>query len=49
MNSPQQLSEVLFERLQLQAGKKPARRAPCRRRVDVLEELALAHEVPALC
>jgi DNA polymerase I len=45
INSPQQLAEVLFDRLNLQ----PPRRSRAKARstaADVLEELALVHELP---
>jgi len=47
INSPQQLAEVLFDRLSLQ----PPRRSRAKARstaADVLEELALTHELPKL-
>jgi DNA polymerase I len=46
INSPKQLAEVLFDRMQLPVLKRTgASRAPSTA-VDVLEELALAHELP---
>jgi DNA polymerase-1 len=42
------LSEVLFERLSLQAGKKTGKTRVVSTARDVLEELALTHELPAL-
>jgi DNA polymerase I len=48
INSPKQLSDVLFEKLQLQPGKKTGKTRVVSTAVDVLEELALAHEVPGL-
>jgi DNA polymerase-1 len=45
INSPQQLAEILFDRLNLQ----PPRRSRMKSRstaVDILEELALIHEIP---
>jgi DNA polymerase-1 len=45
INSPQQLAEILFDRLNLQ----PPRKSRMKSRstaVDVLEELALVHEIP---
>ena len=45
INSPQQLAEILFDRLSLQ----PPRKSRMKSRstaVDVLEELALVHEIP---
>ena len=46
INSPKQLSEVLFERLQLPAGKRTGKTRTASTAVDVLEELALVHELP---
>lgn len=43
INSPKQLAEVLFEKLKLQTAK---RRAKVSTAADVLEELALGHELP---
>jgi DNA polymerase-1 len=48
INSPKQLSEVLFEKLNLQPGKKTGKTRVVSTAVDVLEELALTHEVPRL-
>jgi DNA polymerase-1 len=48
INSPRQLSEVLFDRLNLQPGKKTGKTRVVSTAVDVLEELALVHELPAL-
>ena len=46
INSPKQLAEVLFDRMQLPVIKRTgASRAPSTA-VDVLEELALAHDLP---
>jgi DNA polymerase-1 len=46
INSPKQLSEILFDRLQLPVTKRTgASRAPSTA-VDVLEDLALVHELP---
>ncbi len=45
INSPKQLSSVLFERLQLPTLQKGGKTSTA---VDVLEELALAHELPRL-
>jgi DNA polymerase-1 len=48
INSPKQLAEVLFDRMQLPVLKRTgASRAPSTA-VDVLEELALAHDLPKL-
>jgi DNA polymerase-1 len=46
INSPKQLSEVLFEKLQLPAGKRTGKTRTASTAVDVLEELALVHELP---
>ena len=48
INSPRQLGEVLFERLQLQPGRKTGKTKVVSTAREVLEELALIHEVPAL-
>jgi DNA polymerase I len=45
INSPQQLAEVLFDRLNLQPPRKSRMKARSTA-VDVLEELALLHEIP---
>jgi hypothetical protein len=46
INSPKQLSEVLFDKMQLPVLKRTgASRAPSTA-VEVLEELALTHELP---
>jgi DNA polymerase I len=45
INSPKQLSSVLFERLQLPTLQKSGKTSTA---VDVLEELALTHELPRL-
>jgi DNA polymerase-1 len=45
INSPKQLSSVLFERLQLPTLQRAGKTSTA---VDVLEELALAHELPRL-
>jgi DNA polymerase-1 len=48
INSPKQLSEVLFDRLRLPVSKRTgASRAPSTA-VEVLEELALVHELPQM-
>src|SRR5262249_28993648 len=48
INSPKQLAEILFDKLKLPVLKKTGiSRAPSTG-VDVLEELALAHELPRL-
>jgi DNA polymerase-1 len=46
INSPIQLREVLFDRLGLAKGKKTAKTRAASTAEDVLEELALAHELP---
>ena len=48
INSPKQLGEVLFERLQLTPTKKTGKTRVASTAVDVLEELALTHELPRL-
>ncbi|MEO6222959.1 MAG: DNA polymerase [Vicinamibacterales bacterium] len=48
INSPKQLGEVLFERLQLQPSKKTGKTKTTSTAMDVLEELAQTHEVPGL-
>ena len=48
INSPRQLSEVLFDRLKLPAGKKTGKTGVASTAADVLEELALVHDVPRL-
>jgi DNA polymerase-1 len=48
VNSPQQLSKILFEKLQLPAGKKNAKTKTASTAVEVLEELALVHDLPRL-
>jgi len=46
INSPKQLAEILFERLQLPVLKRTGTSRAPSTAVDVLEELALAHELP---
>jgi DNA polymerase-1 len=46
INSPAQLREVLFERLGMQSGKKTGKTRVASTAEDVLEELALVHELP---
>jgi DNA polymerase-1 len=46
INSPIQLREVLFERLSLKSAKKTAKTRAASTAEDVLEELALVHELP---
>jgi len=48
INSPKQLAEVLFERLQLPVSKKTGKTRTASTAVDVLEELALTHDLPRL-
>jgi DNA polymerase-1 len=46
INSPKQLSEILFEKLKLPALKRTGKTRTASTAVDVLEELALVHELP---
>ena len=48
INSPKQLGEILFEKLQLPALRKTGRTKSASTAVEVLEELALTHELPRL-
>jgi DNA polymerase-1 len=48
INSPKQLSDVLFGRLALQSTRKTGKTRSTSTAQDVLEELALVHEMPAL-
>jgi DNA polymerase-1 len=48
INSPKQLSEILFDKLQLPALKRNVKTRTASTAVEVLEELALAHELPRL-
>jgi DNA polymerase-1 len=48
INSPRQLAEVLFDRLKLPTGKKTGKTGAASTASDVLEELALVHDVPRL-
>jgi DNA polymerase-1 len=48
VNSPKQLGEVLFEKLNLPALKKTGKTRTASTAVEVLEELALSHELPRL-
>ena len=48
INSPKQLGEILFEKLQLPTLKKTGKTKSASTAVEVLEELALAHELPRL-
>jgi DNA polymerase-1 len=46
INSPQQLSRILFDKLQLPAGKRNPKTRQASTAVDVLEELAAMHDMP---
>ena len=48
INSPKQLGEILFEKLQLPALRKTGKTKSASTAVEVLEELALTHEMPRL-
>lgn len=48
LNSPRQLAEVLFDRLGLPTLKRTARTRAASTAVEVLEELALVHDLPRL-
>jgi DNA polymerase-1 len=48
INSPPQLSKILFDKLQLPPLKRNVKTRTASTAVDVLEELALAHELPRL-
>jgi DNA polymerase-1 len=48
INSPKQLADVLFTRLNLQAGKKTGKTRTVSTAQDVLEELSADHELPGL-
>jgi DNA polymerase-1 len=48
INSPQQLGKILFEKLQLTPGKKTGKTRSQSTAAEVLEELALTHELPRL-
>ena len=48
VNSPKQLGAILFDKLQLPALKKTGKTRSASTSVDVLEELALVHELPRL-
>ena len=48
VNSPKQLGEILFDKLQLPALKKTGKTRSASTAVEVLEELALVHELPRL-
>jgi DNA polymerase-1 len=48
INSPQQLSRILFDKLQLPSLKRNIKTKTASTAVEVLEELALAHDMPRL-
>jgi DNA polymerase-1 len=48
INSPKQLSVILFEKLQLPTAKRTGKTRVASTAVDVLEDLALTHELPKL-
>ena len=48
INSPKQLSVVLFDKLQLPTAKRTGKTKVASTAVDVLEDLAVAHELPRL-
>ncbi len=48
INSPAQLSDVLFEKLKLPAGRRTGKTKTASTAVEVLEELAANHELPRL-
>lgn len=48
INSPKQLSVILFDKLQLPAAKRTGKTRVASTAVDVLEDLALTHELPKL-
>jgi DNA polymerase-1 len=48
INSPKQLSEILFDKLGLPATKRTGKTRTASTAVEVLEELALVHELPRL-
>ena len=48
INSPKQLAEVLFERLELPTLKRTGKTRAASTSVDVLEELALVHDLPRM-
>jgi DNA polymerase-1 len=48
INSPKQLSGILFDKLRLSASKRTGKTRVASTAVDVLEELALTHELPKL-
>ena len=48
INSPQQLGKILFEKLQLTPGKRTGKTRSASTAAEVLEELALSHDLPRL-
>ena len=48
INSPRQLGEILFDKMQLPSLKKTGKTKSASTAVEVLEELALVHELPRL-
>jgi DNA polymerase I len=48
INSPKQLGEILFERMQLPTSRKTGKTRSFSTAAEVLEELALTHEMPRL-
>jgi DNA polymerase-1 len=48
INSPQQLGRILFEKLQLTPGKKTGKTRSQSTAAEVLEDLALSHDLPRL-
>jgi len=48
INSPKQLGEILFDKMQMPALKKTGKTRSASTAVEVLEELALMHELPRL-
>ncbi len=48
INSPKQLSAILFDKLQLPTAKRTGKTRVASTAVDVLEDLALTHELPKL-
>jgi DNA polymerase I len=48
INSPKQLSEILFDKLKLPTGRRTGKTGVASTAVEVLEDLALSHELPRL-
>jgi DNA polymerase I len=48
INSPKQLSEILFDKLELPAGRRTGKTGVASTAVEVLEDLAQSHELPGL-